>query len=171
MKAESISLKEAKTDKLFYFVANVLVYRKSDGRVLLLKRDMREKAHPGRWATPGGKMEWGDFDLANPTRVNGEVLDYLHSVEGLLKREAFEEAGIELEDDFHYINSLTFIRPDGIPSVLVKLTAPYKSGEIVLEKGGFTDFVWVNEIEVDTYETIDGIKEEVKKSIALFKKG
>lgn len=168
MPASRISLDEAKKDKLFYFVANVLVFRKEDGRCLILKRSDTEKVHPGRWATPGGKMEWGDFDLAHPTRLNGEVLDYLNSVEKLLAREAREEAGIELENDFRYINSNTFIRPDGIPVVLIKLAAPYGGGEIVLEQGAFTDFAWVNEEEVKTYPCIDGICEEVAKAVALF---
>ena len=170
MAAEKISLEAAKEDKLFYFVANVLVYRKHDGRCLILKRDMREKVHPGRWATPGGKMEWADFDLKNPTRMNGDVIDYLNSVENLLKRETREEAGIELEDDFRYINSNTFIRPDGIPVVLIKLAAPYKSGEVVLEEGSFTDSAWVNAEEIKDYECIDGIEWEVEQAIKQFSK-
>lgn len=34
MPAEKISLKNAKEDKLFYFVANVVIYRQKDGRCL-----------------------------------------------------------------------------------------------------------------------------------------
>lgn len=169
MPAKEIRIKEAKENKLFYFVANALVYRKEDGRCLLLKRSATEKVHPGRWATPGGKMEWQDFDLNNPTRLNGEVLDYLDSVELLLKRETMEEAGIELNDDFKFINSNTFIRPDGIPVVLIKLAVSYKRGEVVLEEGCFDDHVWVNETEVQELECIDGIKEEIEKTIALYK--
>lgn len=170
MPAKRISLEEAKEDKLFYFVANVLVVRLSDMRCLILKRDPSEKVHPGRWATPGGKMEWGDFDLAKPTRLNGDVIDFLDSIEDLLRREAREEAGVELENDFRYINSNTFIRPDGIPVVLVKLAAPYARGSVVLEKGAFTDFAWVNAEEVKDYPCIDGICEETAKALELFKK-
>ena len=36
MPAEKISLEHAKQDKLFYFVANVLVYRPKDGRAIEL---------------------------------------------------------------------------------------------------------------------------------------
>jgi len=169
MPAEKISLEQAKQNKLFYFVANVLVYRESDGRCLLLKRHPREKAHPDKYATPGGKLEWADLDLNNPTHMNGDVLDYEAAVEDLLKRETREEAGIELEDDFHYINSIAFVRPDGIPVLLVKLAAKYKSGEVVLEEGGFTDHAWVNADEVDNYDCLNGIKAEVVKAIELFK--
>lgn len=169
MPAKEISIEEAKKNKLFYFVANALVYRKEDGRCLLLKRSETEKVHPGRWATPGGKMEWQDFDLDKPTRLNGEVLDYLDSVEALLKRETMEEAGVELNNDFKFINSNTFIRPDGIPVVLIKLAVSYKSGDVVLEEGCFDDHTWVNAEEVKKLECIDGICEEVAKTVELYK--
>ena len=81
MPAEKISLNNAKEDKLFYFVANAVVYRESDGRCLILKRSEREKVHPGKWAVPGGKLEWEQFDLRKPTRVNGDVLDFESAVE------------------------------------------------------------------------------------------
>ena len=168
--AEKISIDNAKVNKLFYFVANVVIYRESDGRCLLLKRDEREKVHPGRYCTPGGKLEWKDLDIDNPSRVNGgTVLDYENAVEELLARETQEEAGVDIDKtDMRYINSVAFIRPDETPVVLIKLAAKYIGGEVVLEKGGFTDHIWVNAEEVQNYECIDGIPEEVAKTIDLF---
>ena len=168
MPADKISIDEAKKDKLFYFVANVVIYRESDGRCLILKRDEREKVHPGKYAVPGGKLEWKNLDITKPTRMNGEVIDFENAVEDLLKREVFEEAGIEIDRDLEYINNVAFVRPDGIPVVLIKFAARYKSGEVIPEKGGFTDFAWVNEIEVENYDCILGVKEEVRKTIELF---
>lgn len=170
MIAKKISLSKAKQGKLFYFVANVIIYRESDRRCLILKRSENEKVHPNRYAVPGGKLEWKDLDIEKPTRMNGNVLDYQNAVEDLLKRETYEEAGIEIEDELKYINSVAFIRPDEIPVVLVKFAAKYKNGEVKLEKGFFTDYKWVNEKEVKNYECIDGIKEEVAQTIELFKK-
>lgn len=169
MPAEKITLEQAKSDKLFYFVANVVVYRE-DGRCLILKRDVREKVHPGKYAVPGGKLEWKDLDITKPTRMNGEVIDFENAVEDLLRRETKEEAGIDVEGPFHYINSVAFVRPDGIPVLLVKLAARYRAGEITLEKGAFTDYAWVNEEEIEKYECIQGVHEEVRKTIELFKK-
>lgn len=168
MPAQKISIENAKIDKLFYFVANVVVYRPEDGRCLILKRDGREKVHPGKYAVPGGKLEWKDLDITNPTRMNGDVFDFENSVEGLLCREVFEEAGIEIEPHLTYINSVAFVRPDEIPVVLIKFAATYKSGNIVLEEGGFTDHAWVNADEVMAYDCIDGIKEEIMRTIKLF---
>ncbi len=168
MPAEKIHLENAKHNKLFYFVANVVVYREEDGRCLILKRHEREKVHPGKYAVPGGKLEWNNLDITNPTRMNGEVFDFENAVEELLKRETFEEAGIELHDHLKYINSVAFIRPDGIPVVLVKFAAKYKEGNIVLEEGGFTDHAWVNAEEVVEYDCIQGVHEEVEQTIRLF---
>ena len=96
------------------------VYRKSDGRCLILKRHELEKVHPNKYAVPGGKLEWNDLPLDNPTRLNDNVLDYEDAVEKLLHRETLEEAGIEIDlsNGLKYINSVAFIRPDGIPVVV-----------------------------------------------------
>ncbi len=170
MPAIKISLENAKHDKLFYIVANVVVYRPHDGRCLILKRHEREKVHPGKYAVPGGKLEWKDLPLDKPTRFNGDVLDYENAVEELLARETFEEAGIEIDltAGLKYINSVAFIRPDGIPVILVKFAAAYKSGDVVLEERSFTDHAWVNAEEVRNYSCIAGIQEEVAQTIALF---
>ncbi len=168
MPATKISIDNAKKDKLFYFVANVVVYRESDKKCLILKRHEREIVHPGRFGVPGGKLEWANLDLNNPSRINGDVLDYEGAVENLLKREVFEEAGIEIENKLYYLNSVAFVRPDETPVVLVKFAAKYKSGDITLEEGGFTDYAWVDANEVEGYSCIDGIHEEVKQAILLF---
>ncbi|HVE81153.1 MAG TPA: hypothetical protein VNA68_03415 [Candidatus Dormibacteraeota bacterium] len=168
MPAKKISIDYAKKDKLFYFVANVVVYRESDGRCLILKRHEREKVHPGKYGVIGGKLEWNDMDLANPGRVQNEVLDYPNAVEDLLKREAFEEAGVEIEAGLRYINSVAFVRPDETPVVLVKFGAKYKGGDIKLEEGAFTDHAWVNAREIKDYPCIEGIAEEVQATIKAF---
>lgn len=168
MRAEKISLEKAKEDKLFYFVANVVVWRESDGRCLLLKRGESEKVHPGKWCVPGGKLEWAQLDITRPTRINGDALDFENAVEELLAREVKEEAGIEIKGDLQYINSVAFVRPDGIPVVLVKFAARYAAGEAVREEGAFTDCAWVNGEEVKNYDCIDGIVREVATAIRLF---
>jgi len=170
MPAKEISLDQAKKDKLFYVVANVVIYRESDGRCLLLKRSSTEKVHPNKFATPGGKLEWKDLPIASPTRMNGDVLDYENAVEELLARESFEEAGVTIGKELKYINSVAFIRPDGIPVLLVKFSAKYIGGDVVLEKGSFTDFAWANAQEVKLLDCIQGIADEVEQAIAIWKK-
>ena len=167
--AKKISLDNAKPDKLFYFLANAVIYRESDQRCLILKRHEREKVHPGRYAVPGGKLEWNDLNVAIPTRLNGDVLDYEAAVEDLLAREIQEEAGIQIENKLYFINDVAFIRPDEIPVILIKFAAKYQSGKVKLEQGSFTDYAWVNNDEVKNYNCIDGIQEEIEQTIELFK--
>jgi ADP-ribose pyrophosphatase YjhB (NUDIX family) len=168
MSAKKISTAQAKQDKLFYFVANVIIYREIDGRCLILKRSKTEKVHPEKYAQPGGKLEWQDLDINHPTRMNGEVFDFENALEDLLKRETREESNLEIEDQIQYINGVAFVRPDGIPVMLVKMAAKYKSGEVKLEKGAFTDYQWVNVEEVKNYNCIEGIAKEIKKVIELY---
>ncbi len=170
MIAKKISIDKAKQNKLFYFVANVIIYRESDGRCLILKRHEREITHPGRWGVPGGKLEWGDLDISKPTRMNGEVIDFEDTVFKLLERELLEEAGIKMKDDIQYIGDVAFVRPDEVPVVLMKFAAKYKTGDVVIEEGGFSDSAWVNEEEVKSYDCIDGIDKEVAETIKIFKK-
>lgn len=168
MPAQKISLQNAKEDKLFYVVANAVVYRESDKRCLILQRSFKEKVHPGKYGVVGGKLEWGDLYIHNPTRINGDVLDYENAVEKLLTREIMEEAGIEMEGGLEYINSVAFIRADGIPSLLVKFAVKYKRGEVVLEDNTFIDYAWVNGEEVKKYDCLKGIAEEVAATIKKF---
>jgi len=168
MRASKISTHHAKQDKLFYVVVTGIVYRESDGRCLILKRHEREIAHPGRFAVPGGKLEHCDIDVMHPEHMNGDVLDYPSALVQLLKRETKEETGIEIYDDIHYITSMAFVRPDETPAVLLKFAVKYKSGDVVLEENGFTEYVWVNADEVHTYPCVDGIPEEVTKTIEIF---
>mgnify|MGYP001561277339 CR=1 FL=1 len=149
-------------------MANVVVYRESDGRCLILKRHERERVHPGKWGVIGGKLAWEDLDLAHPSRVQNEVLDYPEAVENLLAREAREEAGIEISRDLVYINSVAFVRPDEIPVVMVKFAARYKGGEVKPEEGAFTEYAWANSEEVQQYDCIAGVPEEVAATIKAF---
>ncbi len=89
-------------------------------------------------------------------------------VRQLLRRETKEEAGIELGDDFRMLGDIVFVRPDGIPVVLLQFAADYAGGEVQPEAGAFTDAAWVNADEVKDYDCIDGIQDEVARTIALF---
>jgi 8-oxo-dGTP pyrophosphatase MutT (NUDIX family) len=168
MPADKIHLDNAKQNKLFYFVANVVIYRESDKRCLILKRAETEKAHPGKYCVTGGKLEWENLPIKKPSRINGDILDFENAVEDLLIREVKEEADIEIEPKFHYLNSVAFIRLDNIPVVLIKFAAKYKSGQVTPEPGAFTDYAWVNEEEVKQHNCIQGIQEEVQQTIKLF---
>ncbi|MCP6756629.1 NUDIX domain-containing protein, partial [Klebsiella pneumoniae] len=78
-----------------------------------------EIVHPGKWAIPGGKLEWEDMDINNPSGKNDSVIYFQDMLEKLLHREVAEEAGIEIHDDLRYLKSIAFVRPDGVPVMFV----------------------------------------------------
>jgi ADP-ribose pyrophosphatase YjhB (NUDIX family) len=170
MKASKISLDNAKPDKLFYFVVNAVVFRESDQRCLILKRSEHETTHPSKWAVPGGKLEWADLDINHPTRMNGDVIDFENIISKLIKREVLEEASLEIEDELSFINDMAFVRPDEVPVVFIKFAAKYKSGDVKIEEGSFTDSAWVNASEVLDYDCIKGIDQEIKMTIDNYTK-
>jgi 8-oxo-dGTP pyrophosphatase MutT (NUDIX family) len=165
---DKISLDKAKKEKLFYFVSTIVVYRESDKRCLILKRHEREIVHPGKYSVPGGKLEWKDFNLNESKKHNG-VLYFDDAIEGLLKREVFEEAGIQIEDNIHYLASMVFVRPDETPVILVRFAAKYKEGEVKIDSNDFSDFTWVNEQELKNYDCIINVYDEVIDTIKHFK--
>lgn len=168
MPASKISIENAKPDKLFYFVANVVVYRQSDQRVLILKRAETEKVFPGIWGMIGGKLEHKDFDIQKPDMtLHGEVINFLNPIEQLLQREVKEETSIKIKNRMTYLKSVLFVRPDQTPSILVVFIAEYQSGEVKLEKAAFSDFAWVNEKEIHSYKCIPGMEDEVEEALKL----
>jgi 8-oxo-dGTP pyrophosphatase MutT (NUDIX family) len=167
--AKKISIKQAKPNKLFYLVTGATIYRHEDDRCLILKRGDHEPVFPGKWANAGGKLEHEDLDLSNPTSTDGDVTIFEDAIPRLLEREVQEESGLKIGENVKYIGSKVFVRPDGIPVVLLKFGVQYQSGDILLEENAFTEAEWVNAKEVKDYDCIEGVEEEVKATIEAFR--
>ena len=167
MTPNKISLDKAKQDKLFYFVTTIVVYRESDQKCLILKRDEGDDVYPGKWALPGGKLGWSDFDLTKPDQVDEGVLNFNNPIESHVSEVVKEKAGIEVNTRPQYLESVFFVRSDGTPSVLVRFAARYTGGDVE-PKGGFTDFAWVDAEEINNYDHIKGIDVDILKTIKLF---
>jgi 8-oxo-dGTP pyrophosphatase MutT (NUDIX family) len=163
-----ISLEKAKNNKLFYFVVTGIIYHPEKKKCLILKRSEKEKAHPGLWGVTGGKLEWEDMQNNPPTKQNHDIKDWDNLVDKLLFREALEESGLVVED-MRYIDNVVFLRPDNVPVVCMKCAVKYVSGEVKIAPE-FDDFAWVDEEEVKSYKAIDGIDEEIKRTIKIFEK-
>lgn len=169
MCAKSVSTKNAKQDKLFYVVTNATIFRRKDGRCLILKRDEREVVHPGKWANVGGKLEHKDLKMDSPTSIDGDVTVFEDALIKLLMREIYEESGVKVKSDAKFIGSKVFVRPDETPVVLLKFAVEYENGKVRPEAGAFTDYAWVNADEIKEYDCIQGVEDEIKATIAVFK--
>ncbi len=123
-------------NKAHYIVATGIIIK--DGKYLITKRAEWEKVFPGKWTVPGGKLEVKDY-------INGkkDTTEHWYNIlETLLKREVREETGLEIRN-IKYLTSMTFIRPDNIPVLIISLYADYSFGDVKLSND-MTDFAWVS---------------------------
>ena len=145
----------SKADKLHYVVATCIVIN-DERKFLIAKRSAREKAFPNKWTVPGGKLEPRDY----MSRPKDTANCWYQVVEKLLKREVREETNLEITN-VRYATSLTFIRPDGVPVVVLSFFADHAGGDVRLSPD-LTDYAWVTVEEAKRYELIDGIHEELE---------
>ena len=141
-------------DKAHYIVATAIVVK--DGKYLLTKRSEKEKAFPGRWTVPGGTLEQSDYE-----REKDSKYQWYNVLENLVRREVKEETNVDIKN-IGYITSLTFIRPDGVPTVVISFYADYASGEVQMLTEDEIDFAWVTLEEAKNYDLIEGIYEEIE---------
>lgn len=135
-----------------------------DGRFLIMKRSEKEKAYPGYWTVPGGKIVRHEYEKM-PITPNSE--GWYDIVASTLKREILEEANIQI-DDVKYLTDMTFIRPDDIPVLVLSYWCRHKIGEVQLGKD-MTDYAWVTPEEAKGYNLIPGILDEIESVDKLLK--
>jgi len=144
-------------NQVHYVTATVIVVDKR-GRFLIAKRSDSEKAFPGLWTVPGGKLEVLDYAL----RQKDTSVQWYNVLEDLAKREVLEEVGLEIKN-IEYVTSLVYIRSDNIPSLIISFWAEPvgERQDIKLDKS-LTDCKWVTLEEAKNYKLIDGIYEELE---------
>jgi len=127
-----------------------------DGKYLLVQRNFNKKAFPGKWTVPGGGLEVDDY-INLPASGAGQ---WYNAIELSLRREIKEETGLEV-GKLNYLIDIAFIRPDGIPVVILSYWTDYKSGEVKLDEDN-VEYAWVTAEEAGNYGLIEGILEEIK---------
>lgn len=147
--------------KAHYLVVTGIILK--DGKFLITKRAPSEKAFPNQWTVPGGKLELDDY----AKRPKDTSAHWYNIFEDVLKREAMEEVGLKIKD-IKYLTSLSYIRSDNIPTIIVSLFADYDGGEIKLCPA-LTEYAWVTLEESKNYDLIEGIYEELEMLDRLLK--
>ncbi len=132
---------------------------------MITKRAEWEKAFPGKWSVPGGKLEVLEYAL----KPKDTSHHWYNVLENLLKREIKEEVNLEIED-IGYVISMVYIRDDGIPTLIISLYAKPCSENIKLCPA-LTEYKWVSLEEAKSYELIEGIYEEIEILDNLLNKG
>ena len=144
-----------KENKELHRVTSTAIIRK-DGKYLLLQRSLEKKAFPGKWTVPGGGLEVEDYINLPKTTSN----HWYFVVEKSLRREINEETGLEV-GDLKYLCDMTFIRPDGVPVVILSFYCDWKSGEVKLDEDNI-DHAWVLAEEARNYDLVEGLLEEIE---------
>jgi 8-oxo-dGTP pyrophosphatase MutT (NUDIX family) len=150
----------AKIDaNLTHYIATTAVVVR-DGKFLIAKRADFEKAFPGKWTVPGGKVKVLDYALKKVDTQGAK--QWYNVLEDGVIREVEEEVGLKINRrDLGYITSLVYIRDDEIPCLVISLYAECKEGVVVLDRG-MTDYKWVSLEEAKGYDLIDGIYHELE---------
>lgn len=145
---------EIKDRELHRITSTAIIYK--DGKYLLLKRSLKKKAFPGKWTVPGGGLEVDDYiNLPKTTKDH-----WYFGIEKSLRREVKEECNLEV-GKMKYLLDIIFIRPDGVPSIILSFYCPYKSGEVKLDEDN-TDYKWVTYEESKEYDMVEGLLEEIE---------
>lgn len=150
-------------NKTHYIVVTGILVK--NGKYLITKRADWEKAFPGQWTVPGGKLEVLDYALKEKDTNS----HWYNVLENLLKREIREEVGLEIKN-IGYVTSLAYVRPDEVPCLIISLYAEPEEGEIKLCKA-LTEYKWVDLEEAKNYQLIEGIYEELEILDKFLKKG
>lgn len=144
--------------ELHRIVPTVIIYNR-EGKYLLIKRSEKLPVFPGKWHVPGGGISMDDYEHL-PT-VSAENKQWLHVIEDGLKREVREEVGIEIGVP-RYLQNAAFVRPDGIPVIVLVYYAPYGGGEII-KTDEAEEAVWVTAEEVKNYDVLGDLVAEIEK--------
>jgi 8-oxo-dGTP pyrophosphatase MutT (NUDIX family) len=143
-------------------ITGIIWKQDEDGtrRYLITKRSPTKKAWPNKWTVPGGGLETTDYMSTEATYQNSESPQWYNAVASTLQREIREEVGVEVED-VQYLLDLAFIRPDGVPAIVLSFYCKYVSGEVTLDEDA-TEYAWITAAEVGNYELIQGIDHEIE---------
>ena len=144
-------------DKELHRIAITCIVHNDSGQYLLIKRSPAKIAFPGMWTVPGGGLNTDDY-TSRPKTPGTE--QWYGAVETALLREIKEEIDVEIEKP-KYILDLTFIRPDGIPVLVLSYYAHYISGEVKLDEDS-VEYKWATLTEAKSLDLIPGIYDELE---------
>lgn len=144
--------------KKIHYVAHTVIIVKN-GKFLIVKRAPTERAVPGRWLVPGGRMELADYDREPDTSFG----QWYNTGELVCQRETLEEVGIRVSlDKLKYVTSISFKHPDGVPVFINSYFAILDGEQEVVLSNELSEFAWVTLEEAKDYDLLPGIWEELE---------
>lgn len=137
------------------FIVNVEAAIYKGDKWLFIKRSELEEHAAGELSLVGGKVD--------KEGMKENIL------EATIRREVWEEVGVELQSTLHYVHSTSFIADDGTHVVDIVFLAEYKSGEAhakSVEEVGAVYWLPAEDILNDE-KAPDYFKDSIKRAVEL----
>jgi len=155
--------KRIENEKLHYIAVTGIIIK--DNKFLITQRSQKEAAFPGLWTVPGGKIRKTDF-----ITLPKDTPDHWYNVlERSLEREIEEEVGLKIKN-IRYLLSLSYIRSDGIPTIIISFYCDYNSGRVKISEE-LIKYAWVSGNELNKYKFVPGLREEIELVDKILKEG
>ena len=130
-----------------YFLAVKGIIRRSDGKMLVLKRSSKDDHKPGVWETVGGGM------------------DREETPQEALMREIQEETGLAVRVDMPF-NAFSFKKDTGEFKVGITFLCEYLSGEVMLSDE-HSEYRWIDPKEFADLESVPSLHAEIARYVEL----
>ncbi len=151
-------------DKESHRIAVTCIIYNKKGQYLVTKRSPNKKVHPNKWTVPGGGLTIDDYITTKPSHDD----QWYGVLEKALRREIMEEVNVDVGIP-SFLLDLAFVRPDGIPVVVLSYYALYVSGEVKLDQDA-VDHGWFTLDEVRKLDMLSGMIEEIEMVDTILKK-
>ncbi len=117
------------------YIVNVEAFISDGERYLMLIRSEQEEHAPGTLSVPGGKVE--------DSAAQDDIL------EQTVRREIFEEVGIEVEEELRYVESKLFAVASGALVIDIVFLCRYRSGTPrIADTSEVAAIVWMRPEEI-----------------------
>ena len=142
---DNIDTSNARESQMSEFKVALKAIIQKDGKILVLKRSCEEDVFAELWDIPGGKIEYGE-----------------KTTDGI-KREVFEETGLDVEIEFRPWSLWSFMTPaKERQTVGITLLAKYLGGDVKLSSEHI-DYKWINPDEFAEMSADPSLKNEIAK--------
>lgn len=142
------------TDRVKLLQKAAIIRQQDSLEVLLLKRSSDAQSRPNCWDLPGGNSEWPEINQLSAADL------HLND----LKREIFEETGLEINKEFLILNNLThfstyFDSDKQIFTIICGWLIKNLSHEqnMIKVSNEHQEYAWVSENDLENYD-FGGVK-------------